>query len=70
MVMQTIEWHENCLKNQIQHMNEKQKKVVEIYQEVNRDLEKIIQLKEQINRAITEGRKSFDNEKYNIRRQK
>lgn len=57
-------WHKQCLANREEGMHGKEKKVLELQEEISRELEQINFYKLQIVMAEASGKLSFDRDRY------
>lgn len=63
-----IAWHENCLKNMIQSHKESIEAIARMQAMADRIWKEIKEKRAQIDRAKAEGKLSFDEERYNVKR--
>ena len=68
--MQTIEWHKECFKNQTDSLKNQKKLIENMMKQHMKSCDEAKVYGEQIIKAEHEGKVTFDNEKYNIKRGK
>ena len=70
MNYQSIEWHKECLKNQVATAQEQVERIKQLRKENDRLVSNIFEYDEQIKRAEKEGKESFDRDSYNKQKKK
>lgn len=68
--LHTIPWHQECLKNQKISLEQKQKQLQRLQEEVNRDQLHIQFYEMQVEAAIKKGKDKFDPDKFMKQRKK
>ncbi len=66
MEINTIEWHEGCLKNTKISLLEKKKRFVILQEEIERDTEKVDFYDEQVRSARIAGKPKFDRNRFKV----
>ena len=59
-----IDWHENCLKNQLTFIRSKEKELLKLNNEIDRLKKSTKNYKQQIDRAKKLKKKTFDSDKF------
>jgi len=66
--MNTIQWHQECLKNRKRHLNHQKEIIQKLQAEIKRDQEQADFYTFQINSAIKQGKKGFARNRYKVKK--
>ncbi len=70
MEINSLEWHEGCLKNTKISLLEKKKRLVLLQEEIERDTDSVDFYDEQVRSARIAGKPKFDRDRYKVPKNK